>query len=199
MVSVFKKTLTVDETAETLYGLMQKDSKQEWRSKLSSASGLDPVRAEDELVFLDFFAIYFSLKFTRSPGWHDKGILVFEKLFSLVLSWFGSFLESKNAGTRDDAFRILDGRLKAYGATIERPSSADPDEMIRSVGLTYAAYAFAEDSFYGADGRPREDRFPDFLRKLSQDHGEIVIAVGGEVFNHRMQMLYTWFDSHEVA
>ena len=199
MFSVFKKTLTVDEAAEALYGLMQKDFKQEWRSKLSSVSGLDPVRAEDELVLLDFFAIYFSLKFTRSPGWRDKGILVFEKLFSSVLSFYGNFLKSKNAGTRDDAFKILDERLKAYSASIEEPSSANPEGMLRSIGLKFAMYALAEDSFYGADGRSREDRFPDFLRKISQDHDEIVITVGGEVFNHRMQMLYTWLDLHKVA
>jgi hypothetical protein len=68
MFSLFKKSLTVDEAAEALYMLMQKDFNREWLSKLSKVSGLDLVRAEDELVFLDFFAIYFSLKFTHSPG-----------------------------------------------------------------------------------------------------------------------------------
>jgi hypothetical protein len=199
MTALFKKTLTVDEAAEALYGLMQKDFKQEWRAKLSSVSGLDLRRAEDELVLLDFFAIYFSLKFTRSPGWRDKGILVFEKLFSLIVSWFGNFLESKNAGTRDDALKILDERLKAYGATIEEPGSADPQQLIYSIGLKYAIFVFADDSFIGADSRPREDRFPDFLQKISKDHSEIVIAVGGEVFNHRTQMLYSWFDSYKVT
>jgi len=199
MFPLFKKSLTVDEAAEALFALMQKDFNREWLSRLSKVSGLDLVRAEDEMVLLDFFAVYFSLKFTRSPGWRDKGIFVFEKLFSLLLSWYGKFLESKNAGTRDDALEILDQRLKAYGASIEEPGSADPEEMLRSIGLKFAIYALAEDSFYEADGRPKEERFPEFLRKISQDHDEIVIAVGGEVFNHRMQMLYAWLDSHKVA
>ena len=199
MFSVFKKTLTVDEAAEALYALMRKDFNREWLSRLSRVSGLDFVRAEDELVLLDFFAIYFSLKFTRSPSWRDKGIPVFEKLFSFVLSWFGDFLESKNAGTRDDAFEILDARLKAYGASIEEPSSADREEVLRSIGLKFAMYALADDSFFGADGRAREDRYEAFLGKLLVDHENIITTVGAEVFNHRMQALHTWFDSHKVA
>jgi hypothetical protein len=100
MFSLFKKSLTVDEAAEALYMLMQKDFNREWLSKLSKVSGLNLVRAEDELVFLDFFAIYFSLKFTHSPGWRDKGILVFEKLFSLLLSWLANAWERKQRGRR---------------------------------------------------------------------------------------------------
>jgi hypothetical protein len=196
---VFKKTLTVEEAAGALYALMRKDFNKEWLSRLSRVPGLDLVRAEDELVLLDFFATYFSLKFTRSPSWRDKGILVFEKLFSFVLSWFGNFLEGKNAGTRDDAFKILDARLKAYGASIEEPSSADPEEMLRSIGLKFAMYALAEDSFYDADGRAREDRYEAFLGKLLVDHDNTITTVGAEVFNHRMQTLYTWFDSHKLA
>ena len=195
MFSLFKSKLTVDQAAEALYAIMGKDDKARWLSRLSRVPQLDLVRAGDELLFLDFFAIYFSLKFTRSPGWSDKGILVFEKFFSLFLSWLGSFWESKNAGTRDDAFRILDERLKAYGARIEEPSSVDPDKMLRSIGEMFATYAFVDDAFIGIDGRPKEDRFPDFLRKLSQDHDDITITVGAEAFNYRIQSLYGVFDS----
>ena len=156
------------------------------------------MRAETELLFLDFFAIYFSLKFTRSTGWWDKGILVFEKLFSLLLSWLANTWESENIGTRDDGFRILDARLKAYGASIEEPGSADPDETLRLIGLQFATYVLVDDTFIGVDGRSREDRFPDFWRRLSQDHEEIVITVGGEVFNHRIQTLYSFFDSYKL-
>lgn len=161
-------------------------------------SEIDIVRATDELLFLDFVAIYFSLKCTRSPGWSDKGILVFEKLFRLIASWLGNFWESKKVGSRDDAFRILDARLKAYGARIEEPSSVDPDAMLRSVGETFAMYALTDETFCGVDGRAREDRFPDVLTKLSQDPDGIAITVGSAAFNHRVQSLYGMFDSFKV-
>ncbi len=195
MFSLFKSKLTVDQAAEALYAIMGKDDKARWLSQLSKVPQLDLVRAGDELLFLDFFAIYFSLKFTRSPGWSDKGILVFEKFFSLFYNWLGGFWESKNAGTTDDAFKILDERLKAYGARIEEPSSEDPDKMLRSIGETFAAYAFVDDTFIGIDGRPKVDRFPDFQRKLSQDHDNITITVGTDAFNYRIQSLYGFFDS----
>lgn len=175
MTSIFKKRLTVDQAAETLYTIMGKDDKSRWLSKLSKVPEIDLVRAGDELLFLDFFAIYFSLKFTRSSGWSDKGILVFEKFFSLFLSWLGHFWESKNAGTRDDAFNTLDARLKAYGGRIEEPSSADSDKMLRSIGETFATYAF-----------------------LSQNHDDITITVGAEAFNYRIQSLYDFFDSYKL-
>ena len=197
MVSLFKSELTVDQAAEALYTIMGKDDKTRWLSQLSKVPGIDLVRAADELLFLDFFAIYFSLKFTRSPDWSAKGILVFEKLFSLLLSWLGHFWENKNAGTMDDAFKTLDARLKVYGASIVA-SPEDPDGMLRSIGLAFAAYAFTDDTFVGEDGHPREDGFPVFLRKLSQDVAEIAIKVAGDSFNDRIQMLYGVFDSYKL-
>jgi hypothetical protein len=198
MFSIFKSKLTVDQAAETLYAIMGKDDKKRWLSQLSKVPELDLVRAADELLFVDFFAIYFSLKFTRSPGWSGKGILVFEKFFSLFLSWLGHFWESKNAGTTDDAFKTLDARLKSYGDCIEEPSSSDPEQMLRSIGEMFARHALIDDTFFGADGRPREDCFVNFQKKLSRDHEDITITVGGAAFNYRMQSLYGFFDSTKV-
>ena len=192
------QSLTVDEAAEALFVLMRKDFNKQRLSRLSAVSGLDLARAEHELIFLDFFAIYFSLKFTRSSWWRDKGILVFEKLFSLLLSWWGTAWESDNRGTRDDVFRVFDARLKAYGARVEEPSSEDPETMLTSIGETFAMYALTDETFCGADGRAREDRFQDVLKKLSQDHGRIAITVGSEAFNHRVQSLYGMFDQFKV-
>jgi hypothetical protein len=198
MFPLFKKSLTIDEAAQALYTILGKDDKKRWLSQLAKVPGLDLVRAADELLFLDFFAIYFSIKFNRSPGWSDKGILIFERFFSLFLSWMTNFWESKNAGTRNDAFKTIDARLKTYGASIEEPTSKDPDEMLRSIGLRFAAYAFADDTSVRVDGRPREDRFPVFLRKLSQDHEDIVTTVGGAAFNYRIQSLCGFFDSFKL-
>lgn len=198
MCSLFKEKLTVDQAAEALYTIMGKDDKASWLLQLSKVPDIDLVRAADELLFLDFFAIYFSLKFTRSPGWSDKGILVFEKFFSLFLGWLGHFWESKNAGTRDDAFKILDARLEAYGSRINEPSSANPEELLRSIGEAFAIYVFLDDTYTGIDGRLREDRFLAFQRKLSLDHDEIAIKVGGAAFNDRIQSLYGFFDSYKL-
>jgi hypothetical protein len=198
MPSLFKDTLTADEAAEALLLLMRKDFNKHRLSRLSAVSGLDLARAEHELIFLDFFAIYFSLKFTRSPGWRNKGVLVFEKLFGLLLSWWGTAWESNNRGTRDDVFKVFDGRLKVYGARIEEPASEDLDTMLRSIGETFAMYALTDETFYGADGRAREDRFLDVLKILSQDHDGIAIAVGSEAFNDRVQSLYGMFDQFAV-
>jgi hypothetical protein len=198
MRSLFKKKLTVDQAAEVLYTIMGKDDKAKWLSQLSKIPGIDLVRTTDELYFLDFFAIYFSLKFTRSPGWSDKGVLVFEKFFSLISSWLGHFWESKNAGTMDDAFKTLNARLEAYGARINEPSSEDPEKMLRSIGETFAIYAFLDDTYTGGQGRLREDRFLAFQRKLSLDHGEIAISVGAEAFNDRILSLYGFFDSNKL-
>lgn len=198
MFSIFKSKLTVDQAAEELYTIMGKDDKTRWLSQLSRVPEINIERVADELFFLDFFAIYFSLKFTRSPGWADKGILVFEKFFGLIVSWMGHYWESKNVGTRDDAYNTLDARLKAYGARIEEPSSVNPDKMLRSIGETFATYTFVDDTFIGVDGRPREDSFPDFMRKLSLDNEDIAITVGGAAFNYRIQSLYGFFDSYKL-
>jgi hypothetical protein len=192
-------SLTVDEAAEALFVIMRqpydKPINKEWPSRLATVSGLDLVRAETELVFLDFFAIHFGLRVTRSPGWQDKGTLVSEKLFSLVLKWWGDAWESNNRGTMDDAFRILNGRLKAYESVIDGLSSADPEEMIRSLSLMYAMFALAEDSFFGAVGLPRIDRYPDHLTKLLLDYKNVVSTVGAEALRYRMHTLQSLFDS----
>ena len=191
--------LSVDEAAKALFKLMQSDFKPEWRSRLAAVPGLDPVRAEDELVLLDFFAVYFSLKFTQSPSWRANGQPVFEKLSTLVAKFFADFWAPRNAGTLDDAFRILDARLKAYGAVIEQPSSLEPDHLTQAIGLQYAAYAFAHDGIREPGSREREAHYDEFLSKLLLDHHNVIVTVGGEVFNHRIRMLHTWFDSHQVA
>ena len=199
MFGVLKTKLSIDEAAKALLKLMQSDFKPEWRSRLAAVSGLDPVRAEDELIFLDFFAAYFSLKFTRSPSWRANGQLVFEKLFSLLATFFADFWAPRHAGTVEDAFRILDARLKAYGAVTEQPSSTEPDQLIQAIGSQYAMYAFAHEGIGDPSSREREARYEEFLTKLLLDYDNVVVTVGGEVFNHRTQMLYTWFDSHNVA
>jgi hypothetical protein len=194
-----KKSLTVDEATEALFSLMREDYNKEWLSRLAAVRGLDLRRAETELVFLDFFATHFSLKFTRSPGWRDKGILVFEKLFSLMLSWLGNYWGSINAGTGDDAFKVIDERLKAYAAAVEEPTSANPDEMLRSIGSTFAIFAFAHDGIGDSGSREREAHFQEFLTKRLLDHKNIVIAVAAEVFNHRIQSLRGMFDSYKLS
>ena len=188
-------SLTVDEAAEALFVIMRQPFNKEWLSRLATVSGLDLTRAETELVFLDFFAIHFGLRITRSPGWQDNGTLVSEKLFSLVLKWWGDAWESNNRGTIDDAFRILDGRLKAYESVIEGLNSADPEGMTRALSVMYAMFALAEDSFFGTDGRPRKDRYPDHLTKLLLDHKNVVSTVGAEALHYRMHMLQSLFDS----
>jgi len=177
---------------------MREDFNKDWLSRLSEVAGLDIRRAEAELIFLDFFAIYFSLKFTHSSGWRDKGYDVFEKLFSLVVSWWGDEWTSQNAGTQDDAFKVLDERLKAYGRAIEDPSSKEPDEMVRSIGLTFATFAFLDDQSGAPGSRERDAHYDEFLTKLLADYKNVVVTVAGEVFNHRMKSLYGMFDSYKV-
>ena len=70
--------------------------------------------------------------------------------------------------------------------------------MLTSIGETFAMYALTDETFYGADRRPREDRFPDVLEKLSQDHDRISITVGSKAFNQRVQPLYGLFDQFKV-
>ena len=199
MPSIFKKPLTVDQAAEALYTIMGKEDKSGWLERLKTVPRLDIVRATDELLFLDFFAIYFSLKYTRAPGWADKGEPVFEKLFLMIGEFVGGFWEEQNAGTKDDAFKMLLARITAYGARVEEPDSAEPDTMLRSIGETFAMYALTDETFCGPDGRAREDRFPDVLKKLSQDHANITITVGSAAFNYRVQSLYGMFDSFRLT
>jgi hypothetical protein len=191
-------TLSIDEAAKALFKLMQSDFNPEWRSRLATVSALDPVRAEDELVLLDFFAVYFSLKFTRSPSWRANGQLIFERLSHLLANFFADFWAPRNAGTVEDAFRIIDARLKAYSAVMEEQNSAEVDELTQAIGSQYAAYAFAHDGIGEPWSRERAAHYTEFLSKCLLDYRNVVIGVGGEVFNHRIQMLYSWFDSHKV-
>ena len=193
------QSLTVDEAAEALFALMRKDFNNEWLSRLSTVSALDLRRAETELVFLDFFATYFSLKFTRSAGWRDKGILVFEKLFSLMVSWLANTWDSIGAGNKDDAFRIIDSRLAAYGARIEEPGSVDPDTTLKSIGETFAMFAFAHEGIGDPGSRERDAHYEEFLTKLLLNHHNVVVTVAAEVFNHRVQSLYRMFESFKLT
>jgi hypothetical protein len=196
--SLFTKSLTVEDASQALFALMRTDFNREWLSTLSQVPGLDLRRAETELIFLDFFAIYFSLKFTRAAGWRDKGPAVFERFFGLVVSWWGDVWAGQGAGTRDDAFKVLDKRLKVYGKATEDPSSADSDEMLRSIGLAFAMFAFLDDSCGAPGSDERHHHYDDFLTKLLLDHRNLLTTVGGEVFNHRMKSLYGMFDSYRV-
>ena len=193
-----ENVMTVDEAAEALFGIMRKDFNKQFLIRLSAVSGLDITRAETELIFLDFFAVYFSLKFTRSSGWREKGNVVFEQLYSLLWNWLGTIWESMGCGTKDDAFRVIDARLKTYGERIEQPNSEDPDSMLASLGEAFAMYALTDETFYESDGSPKPDRFPDVLMRLRQDFDRIVVTVGGEVFNHRVQSLHAMFDLYKV-
>jgi len=199
MFSIFKKSVTINEAAESIFKLMRTDFKPEWKSKLETISSLDTVRAEDELLFLDFFAVYFSLKFTRSSSWKTNGQLVFEKVFHLLSNWIANFWTQKNVGTLEDVITIIDSRLQTYSSVINEDNNLDNEEFIHQIGLKYAIYAFTDDSMIGADGKPLEGHFSDFLDKISQDHKGIAIAVGGEVFNNRMQVLYNWFNTRKVV
>ena len=172
MFSLFKNKLTVDQAAEKFYTIMGQDDKKRWLSQLSRVPGLDTVRAADELLFLDLFAIYFSLKFTRSAGWSEKGILVFENIFNRFIGFLGDFWESKNAGTKEDAFKTIDGRFADYGANLEA-SPEDPESIHIAVGLVFARLCLVEDN-------------------------DTAIKIAGDAFNYRMQMLYNIFDSYKL-
>lgn len=126
-------------------------------------------------------------------------MLVFEKFFGRVGSWWGDAWASNNAGTRDDAFKVLDERLKAYGRAIEDPSSADPEEMVRAIGLTFAMFAFADDQIGDPGSAERAAHYEEFLTKLLLDYENVLVTVAGEVFNHRMQSLYGMFDSSKLS
>ena len=193
-----ENVMTVDEAAETLFGIMRKDFNKQFLVRLSAVSGLDITRAETELIFLDFFAVYFSLKFTRSSGWSEKGNVVFEQLYSLLCNWLGTIWESMGCGTKADAFRVIDARLKTYGERIEQPNSEDPDSMLASLGEAFALYTLTDDTFYGSDGSPKPDRFPDVLMRLGQDYDRVAITVGGEVVDHRVHSLHAMFDLYKV-
>jgi hypothetical protein len=195
---MFKKSLTVAEVAEALFVLMRKDFNPEWMSRLSAVPNLDLGRAESELVFLDVFATYLSLKFTHSSSWRDNGHLVFEKLLSQFVRWLGDIWASNDAGTRDDAFRILDERLKGYSEAIEDPRSENRDEIIRSIGLRFAIFAFANEEI-GDPGSPERDaHYGEFLTNLMLDYKNVVVTVAGEVFDHRGKSLLGIFDSYNL-
>ena len=178
MFDIFKTKLTVDQAADALYNLMGKDDPGKWLSQLSDVPKLDLVRAGDELLFLDVFAIYCSLKFTRYPGWSEKRFLVFASFLGHFLTWLANFWQNKNVGTMEDAQRVLDARFTSYGANMEA-TQEDPAETLRSIGATYAAYAFADDE---------SRHIPD----------ETVVRVAGEAFNHRIQSLDTFFATNKL-
>ncbi len=191
----FKTQMTVDQAAAKLYEIMGKDDNSKWVDRLKVVTDLDLVRASDELLFLDLFAIYFSIKFTRCDSWPEKGIYVFEKIYHMFVNWLGNYFEGKNAGTCEDAIKILDSRIRSYGMRIEEPDSVDPNKMLRSIGETFATYAFCYESHFGDDGHPREDKFMEFKNRLSQDYDDVTITVGGEAFNYRIKSLYPVFEN----
>ena len=182
------------EAAGALFTIMGREEKTGWLARLKTIPGIEIERATDELLFLDFFAIYFSLKFTRAPGWCGKGLPVFEKLAALMVDMLGDFWESRLVGTKQEAAKLLGARIDAYGAIVENPESGDSDSMLRAIGERFAMYAITNDSHYEEDGSPRGDRFPDVLQRL-RIYGEPAITVGGEAFSERVTSLYGMFDA----
>lgn len=189
MVSLFKNKLTIDQAADSLYSLMRQDDKNKWLSQLPPTAGLSKDVTWDELIFLDFFAIYFSLKFNRSSGWSDKDKchLVFQKIFTLLIS----FWTEKNIGTTDAVFNHIDGRLSVYSACIEE-SSEDPSDLMHSIGTAYAALALSANS---TDPQIRSQ----IWFQLKGDRNNAVIKVGSDAFNNRIEMLYSFFDSSKLV
>lgn len=197
MFAIFKKSLTVDQAAEALFLLMQRDFDKQRLARLSFVPLIDLHRAETEIILLDFFAIYFSLKFTRASGWQGKGELVFERLLERLVDWWGNMLTSTNCGTRDDAFRLFDSRLTCYSECINQ-SAEGPDTAVDSIGESFALNTFADDSFFGDDGRFVEHRLPELLERLSLDQARTNATLGIEVFNYRCHALKGMFDQFKV-
>jgi hypothetical protein len=110
----------------------------------------------------------------------------------------GDLWASQNAGTRDDVFKVLDERLNAYGYAIGDPGSVDPNEMVRSIGLTFVMFAFLDDQSGVTRSAERDSHYDEFLTKLLLDHKDVMVTVAGEVFNRRMKSLYEIFDLYKV-
>ena len=186
------------EAAGALFTIMGREEKTGWLARLKGIPGIEMERATDELLYLDFFAIYYSLKFTHAPGWKGKGLPVFERLATLMVDMIGDFWESRSVGTRQEASKLLASRIAYYGAITEGPEAEDPDSMLRAIGEKFAMYAITNDSHYRGDGFPREDRFLDALQRLRR-YGEPAVAVGGEAFNERVKSLYGMFNSFSLV
>ncbi len=195
----FKKLMTIEQASQNIFNLMRRDFDSDWLNRLSSVPGLDIVRAEDEMVFLDLFSVYFSIKCNMITQWHDRGELIYENIKSLFLDWLEKAWREKKAGSRDDAERILDSRFKSYMACIDGTKPTDYEKLRRSIGEIFAIYAFADESSMGPDGKPLESRFFDLYIKINRDVEKTTTGVGTEVFWHRVVVMLNIFRTYEIA
>jgi hypothetical protein len=182
MFDFFRKSMTVDQVSRELFLGWSRDTKQEWIQRLSQIEGLDIQRAFDELQYLDFFAVYFSLKFNRSRGWSEKGALVYEQIYTLFVSWLSAQWEAADRGTLDDVIGAIQQRIKIYSDVID--STADPEgnhAVLDSIGRAYVRLCVAEGE--PVNGTPRVD-------KLSE--------IGWKMFYARGRMLRDYFDTHRL-
>lgn len=197
MFSLFKKSITVSDSADALLLILRKDFDRRHLERLSSVPGVDLQRAETEIVLLDFFAVTFALKFNRDPGWQSKRDQVGELLLNRMVEWWGNALMQTGGGDYESAFRVIDSRLRIYSEAIHQ-SAENSASHVDVIGEYFALNTLANDSFFGADGSFLSHRFPELHQRLLADYEGVIRSVGGAVFNHRVSYLQGIFDKYKL-
>lgn len=190
--------MTIEQAAQNIFNLMRRDFDVELKTRLSNVPGLDIVRAKDELVFLDLFSVYFSIKCNTIPEWHERGELVYEIINSLFVNWVGNVWSEKGAGSHEDVVNIINARFRSYLSCIENIIPTDYNKLKRSIGEIFAIYAFADSTFMGPDGKALESRFMELQNKIKRDVEEVTINVGIEVFWHRVVVMLDIFKKYKI-
>ena len=105
--------------------------------------------------------------------------MVFKQLISLLADVW-RWREDKLA-------EAVNNRVEAYSQLNESPLGIDTEDMVGAVGIGYAMMSHERYSVRDEKGQMNASRFATVLAELLHDKGNVLTAVGRDVFRDRIQ------------
>lgn len=171
--SFFKKRISVDAVVDSILSALTKfDRMQIWGLELSKVTGLQIERAQEEMFYLDCFAVYIVLKFNDSPGWKQNGMKIFEKVFQGSAITVATTFAGKQNATMEEVVKAgdaIDKRFSIYGPIFERS-----EDTLNAIGTAFSKFCQVEGN-------------------------SDLIRIGGDLFNVRGRLLTQFAQEHSVS
>lgn len=145
--SLFNKRISVDAVVDSILSALTKfDRMLLWGAELSKIKELQIERCNEEMFYLDCFAVYIILKFNDSPGWKQNAEKIFEKVFQGCAINVATTFAGKANATMEEVERAgheINKRFSVYGPIFER-SEGTIKELGAALGVAFSKFCQIE-------------------------------------------------------